>query len=193
MKDYEKMTVKELVEELTGLGVSFNKKSRKAELIELLQAETEGKGVKTVEKLDTGEVEAKPDAEETTVQDVAETKKSAKKEKAGKAVAADSGYAIIRTGGKQYQVSAGSLVRVEKIAGKVGDTIELKDVLAVFEGDTSRIGQPTVEGAVVTARIVEQDKAKKVLVFKKKRRKGYRVKKGHRQMFTALEISEITV
>ena len=191
MKDYEKMTVKELVEELTGLGVSFNKKARKAELIELLQAETAGKGGETAEKL--GTAEAKPDAEETTVQDVAETKKSAKKGKAGKAVAADSGYAIIRTGGKQYQVSAGSLVRVEKIAGKVGDTIELKDVLAVFEGDTSSIGQPTIEGAVVTARIVEQDKAKKVLVFKKKRRKGYRVKRGHRQMFTALEISEITV
>jgi len=193
MIDYEKMTVKELVEELTGLGVSFNKKARKAELIELLQTETEGKGGKTAEKLDTVEVEAKPDAEETTVQDVAETKKSAKKKKTGKVVAADSGYAIIRTGGKQYQVSAGSLVRVEKIAGKVGDTVELKDVLAVFEGDTARIGQPTIEGAVVTARIVEQDKAKKVVVFKKKRRKGYRVKKGHRQMFTALEISEITV
>ncbi|MGW8286855.1 MAG: 50S ribosomal protein L21 [Desulfobulbales bacterium] len=100
---------------------------------------------------------------------------------------------MIRTGGKQYQVSAGTLVRVEKLAGNVGDTIELNDVLAVFDGSTSKIGQPTVEGAVVTARIVEQDKAKKILVFKKKRRKGYRVKRGHRQLFTALEISGITI
>ncbi|MFC1827568.1 50S ribosomal protein L21 [Thermodesulfobacteriota bacterium] len=100
---------------------------------------------------------------------------------------------MIRTGGKQYQVSAGSLVRVEKISGNIGDTVELKDVLAVIDGDNAKIGQPTVEGAVVTATIVEQDKAKKVLVFKKKRRKGYRVKRGHRQMFTALKISDISV
>ncbi|KPK26348.1 MAG: 50S ribosomal protein L21 [Desulfobacterales bacterium SG8_35_2] len=108
-------------------------------------------------------------------------------------MSSDSGYAIIRTGGKQYQVAAGSLLRIEKIAGNVGDTVELKDVLAVFDGTQAMIGQPTVEGAVVTARIIEQDKAKKVLVFKKKRRKGYRVKRGHRQMFTALEISGISV
>ena len=90
-------------------------------------------------------------------------------------------------------MSPGSLLRVEKIAGNIGDTVELKDVLAVFKGDNTKIGQPTVEGAVVTARIIEQDKAKKVLVFKKKRRKGYRVKRGHRQMYTALEISDISV
>jgi large subunit ribosomal protein L21 len=84
-------------------------------------------------------------------------------------------------------------LRVEKINGNVGDTIELSDVLAVVDGDTVTIGQPTVDGAVVTARIIEQDKAKKVLVFKKKRRKGYRVKRGHRQMYTALEISGISV
>ena len=90
-------------------------------------------------------------------------------------------------------MSSGALVRVEKIDGNVGDSVELKDVLAVFNGDNTKIGQPTVEGAVVTARIVEQGKAKKVLVFKKKRRKGYRVKRGHRQMYTALEISSISV
>jgi large subunit ribosomal protein L21 len=190
MKDYEKMTVKELVEELTDLGVSFNKKSRKAELIELLQAEAEEKGANPAVKVKADKAEAEPAAEEKQTQAPA---KSAKKEKAGEKVSADSGYAIIKTGGKQYQVSAGSRVRVEKLAGNVGDTVELKEVLAVFNGDTARIGQPMVEGAVVTARIVEQDKAKKVLVFKKKRRKGYRVKRGHRQMFTALEIAEITV
>jgi len=192
MKDYEKMTVKELVEELTNLGVSFNKKSRKAELIELLQAETEKKGVKQAVKEETEKIVEKPASEEKPAKSTAPDK-STKKEKTGKKVAADSGYAIIRTGGKQYQVSAGTLVRVEKLVGNVGDTIELNDVLAVFDGSTSKIGQPTVEGAVVTARIVEQDKAKKILVFKKKRRKGYRVKRGHRQLFTALEISGITI
>ena len=189
MKEYEKMTVKELVDELTSLGVSFNKKSRKAELLELLLAETKEKGEESTQKEDTTEVvEASPE-----VKTAAEPKKSTKKTPAAKEVPVYSGYAIIRTGGKQYQVSAGSLVRVEKLSGNVGDTVELKDVLAVIDGDNAKIGQPTVEGAVVTATIVEQDKAKKVLVFKKKRRKEYRVKSGHRQMYTALKISDISV
>ena len=102
-------------------------------------------------------------------------------------------YAIIRTGGKQYQVAPGEHVRVEKLGGEVGDTVELADVLLVADGEDVKIGQPVVEGAKVTAQIVEQGKAKKVLVFKKKRRKGYKVKRGHRQLFTALEIKEITV
>lgn len=101
-------------------------------------------------------------------------------------------YAIIRTGGKQYQVEAGSRLRVEKLTGEVGETIELDDVLLVADGDDVKIGQPVLEGAKVTATIKEQDKAKKVLVFKKKRRKGYQVKRGHRQMYTALEINEIS-
>ena len=184
MKEYEKMTVKELIEELDSLGVSFNKKSRKAELLELLLTETKGKSKKPADKADT--VKAAP------VSKSSEAQKGGRKETAKREISADSGYAIIRTGGKQYQVSAGSLVRVEKIDGNVGDTVELQDVLAVFDGANTMIGQPTVDGAVVTARIVEQDKAKKVLVFKKKRRKGYRVKRGHRQMYTALEISGIS-
>ncbi len=102
-------------------------------------------------------------------------------------------YAIIRTGGKQYQVSSGERLRVEKLGGNVGDTIELFDVLMVADGDEIKIGQPVLEGAKVTARIMAQDKAKKVLVYKKKRRKGFEVKRGHRQMFTALEIQEISV
>ncbi len=101
-------------------------------------------------------------------------------------------YAIVRTGGKQYQVAPGERVRVEKLAGSVGDTIELTDVLLVADGEKVTIGQPVVDGAKVMARIVEQDKARKVLVFKKKRRKGYRVKNGHRQEYTALEIKEIS-
>ena len=177
MKDYEKMTVKELVDELTSLGVPFKKKSLKAELIELLLTATKKK---------SGE------KEETAKAISEEPKKSAPKAKAMDKVPAYSGYAIVRTGGKQYQVSEGTLLRVEKISGNVGDTVELKEVLALVDGDKATIGQPTLEGAVVTAKIIEQDKAKKVLVFKKKRRKGYRVKRGHRQMFTALKISDIS-
>lgn len=102
-------------------------------------------------------------------------------------------YAIIRTGGKQYQVAAGDTLRVEKLQGEVGDTIELSDVLLVADGDDVKIGQPVVDGAKVVAKIAEQGKAKKVLVFKKKRRQeGNRVKRGHRQQFTALTIEEIS-
>ena len=102
-------------------------------------------------------------------------------------------YAIIRTGGKQYQVSPGERLRVEKIDGNVGDSVELSEVLLVGDGELVKIGRPTLEGAKVTARIVGQGKAGKVLVFKKKRRKGYRVKRGHRQLFTALEIGDISM
>jgi large subunit ribosomal protein L21 len=101
-------------------------------------------------------------------------------------------YAIIRTGGKQYQVAAGDTLRVEKLQGEVGETVELSDVLLVADGDDVKVGQPVVEGARVVAKIAEQGKAKKVLVFKKKKRKGYRVRNGHRQLFTALSIEEIT-
>jgi large subunit ribosomal protein L21 len=101
-------------------------------------------------------------------------------------------YAIIRTGGKQYQVAAGDTLRVEKLKGEVGDTVELSDVLLVADGDNIRVGQPLVDGARVVAKIAEQGKAKKVLVFKKKKRKGYKVLRGHRQLFTALTIEEIS-
>jgi len=100
-------------------------------------------------------------------------------------------YAIIRTGGKQYQVEAGERLRVEKLSGNVGDSIVIEDVLLVADGENIKIGQPVVEGAKVNAKIVEQDREKKVLVFKKKKRKGYQVMKGHRQYFTSLEIQEI--
>ena len=101
-------------------------------------------------------------------------------------------YAIIRTGGKQYQVAAGDRLRVEKLAGDIGDTVEIDDVLLVADGEDVKIGQPVVDSAKVTAQIVEQGKQKKVIVFKKKRRKGYKLKKGHRQQYTALEIKEIS-
>jgi len=102
-------------------------------------------------------------------------------------------YAIVRTGGKQYQVAQGDQLRVETLAGNVGETVELDDILLVADGDNVKIGQPQVEGAKVTATIVEQDKAKKVMVFKKKRRKGYKVKNGHRQQYTALRIDGISI
>lgn len=101
-------------------------------------------------------------------------------------------YAIVRTGGKQYQVSKGDRLRVEKIKGEVGDTVELEDVLLVAGEEKIDIGTPLVDNAKVKATIVEQGKAKKVIVFKKKRRKGYRLKQGHRQSYTALTINEIS-
>ena len=202
MKDYEKMTIKELIEELISLDVKFNKKSRKAELIELLKTESKGDAPeaeqKAVAQADTSEDKPKAEKKEKPAVKSAEKEKITKpkasaKKKTGKVVSSDNSYAVIRTGGKQYQVSTGTLLRVEKIDGNVGDSIELADVLAVFDGDNIKIGQPTVEGASVSARIVEQGKAKKVVVFKKKRRKGYRVKRGHRQLYTALEVGDISL
>ncbi len=102
-------------------------------------------------------------------------------------------YAIVRTGGKQYQVANGDQVRVEKLEGNVGDNVDLNDVLMVVDGEEVKIGQPVLDNAKVTAIIAEQGKGKKVIVFKKKRRKGYRLKKGHRQSFTALKIEQISV
>lgn len=101
-------------------------------------------------------------------------------------------YAIVRTGGKQYQVEAGDTLRVEKLQGEVGDTVELGDVLLVVDGEAVRIGQPMVDGAKVVAKIVEQGRHKKVIVFKKRKRQGYQVKNGHRQMYTALTIETIS-
>lgn len=101
-------------------------------------------------------------------------------------------YAIVRTGGKQYQVAAGDQVRVEKLEGNVGDSVDLTEVLLVADGEEIQVGQPLLENCRVTAKIAEQGKAKKVIVFKKKRRKGYRLKKGHRQSYTALKIEEIS-
>ena len=101
-------------------------------------------------------------------------------------------YAIVRTGGKQYQVACGDRVRVEKLEGNVGDSVDLSDVLMVVDGEEVKIGRPLLENAKVTATIAEQGKGKKIIVFKKKRRKGYRLKKGHRQPYTALKIEAIT-
>ena len=101
-------------------------------------------------------------------------------------------YAIVRTGGNQYQLEAGDTLRVEKLQGEVGDTVELAEVLLVVDGETVTIGQPQVDGAKVVAKIVEQGRHKKVIVFKKRKRQGYQVKNGQRQMYTALTIETIS-
>jgi large subunit ribosomal protein L21 len=99
-------------------------------------------------------------------------------------------YAVIKTGGKQYKVSAGDLLKVEKLDGAVGDTIELNEVLMVG-GEEVKIGTPLLPEAKVVAQIVEQGKDKKILVFKAKRRKNSRKKYGHRQPLTRLKIIDI--
>ncbi len=99
-------------------------------------------------------------------------------------------YAVVRTGGKQYKVSEGDFLKVEKLDGAVGDTIELSEVLMVG-GDTVKIGTPLVPSASVVGKIVEQGKDKKILVFKSKRRKDSRKLRGHRQPRTILKIEKI--
>jgi large subunit ribosomal protein L21 len=101
-------------------------------------------------------------------------------------------YAVIKTGGKQYRVAQGDRLRVEKLAGNVGETVSLGEVLLVGQGDGVKVGAPLVSGAKVEAKIIAQDRGKKIIIFKFRRRKNYRRKTGHRQPFTALEITGIT-
>jgi large subunit ribosomal protein L21 len=100
-------------------------------------------------------------------------------------------YAVIKTGGKQYRVSEGSRLRVEKLPGNVGDSIELAEVLMVG-GDKVAIGKPLVKGAKVVAEVVAQARDKKVIIFKIRRRKRYRRHAGHRQPFTELLVKSVT-
>jgi large subunit ribosomal protein L21 len=102
-------------------------------------------------------------------------------------------YAIIRTGGKQFKISPGDTIKVEKISGEKGDTVEMKDVLFFAEGENILTGRPVLSNVKVVGEILGQHRAKKVIVFKKKRRKGYDKKTGHRQSFTSLKIKEINV
>ncbi|MBK8253518.1 MAG: 50S ribosomal protein L21 [Polyangiaceae bacterium] len=101
-------------------------------------------------------------------------------------------YAVIKTGGKQYRVTEGQRLCVEKLAGAAGDKVTLDEVLFVG-GDSPKIGQPTVKGASVSAEIVTQLRGKKLIVFKFRRRKNYRRKTGHRQPYTELKITGISV
>jgi len=100
-------------------------------------------------------------------------------------------YAVIRTGGKQYQVKAGDSLEVEKLDGNVGDTITLGDVLLVANDAAVTIGQPVVDGATVTAKITGQYRGDKIQVFRYRPKKRIRVHKGHRQYLTRLEVQSV--
>lgn len=100
-------------------------------------------------------------------------------------------YAIVKTGGKQILVSPGDTVQVEKLEGKVGDEVELSNVLLVKKDDGVIVGRPYVEGASVACNILEQGKGKKIIVYRYRRRKGSHKKRGHRQLFTGLQVREI--
>ena len=101
-------------------------------------------------------------------------------------------YAVIGTGGKQYKVSPGDVVRVESLEAKKGDTLEIKDVYMIADGDKISVGKPMLASAMVTVEVVDEDRGEKLLIFKHRRRKGYRKTIGHRQNFTAIKIKEIT-
>lgn len=100
-------------------------------------------------------------------------------------------YAIVEIGGMQHRVSPGDEIRVQRLNSSEGDSLTLDKVLIVQSGEAVRIGTPYVEGASVSAKVLGEVKGKKVLVFKKKRRKQYRRLRGHRQIFTSLQIDEI--
>ncbi len=100
-------------------------------------------------------------------------------------------YAVIKTGGKQYKVSPGDVLRIEKLDSKKGDTVEMKDVLLVADGEKVSIGKPTVASASVTAEVMGDGRGEKILIFKHRRRKGFRKTIGHRQDFTTIKVKEI--
>ncbi len=100
-------------------------------------------------------------------------------------------YAVVRTGGKQIRMTPGQAVRVERLAGEVGDKIELDQVLLVGGEGDPRVGTPLVGGAKVVGTITDQGRGPKITVFKMKRRKGYRVKAGHRQDYTEIHVESI--
>jgi len=101
-------------------------------------------------------------------------------------------YAVVQTGGKQYRVAEGDIICVEKLDAEVGSKVVLNEVLIIGDAANTVIGTPFVTGAAVTAEVLEQGKAKKVIIFKYKAKKDYRRKKGHRQPFTKLEIKSVS-
>ncbi len=100
-------------------------------------------------------------------------------------------YAVVKTGGKEYRISKGDIIRVEKLEGKVGDPVSLKDVLMVSQEGQVQFGIPHLTNVVVMGEIVQQVKGKKTLTYKMKRRKNYRRFKGHRQTYTYLKVNDI--
>ena len=99
--------------------------------------------------------------------------------------------AVVQTGGKQYKVSEGDEIQVEKLDGKVGESINLEKVLFCGEGESNKVGNPFLEGCSVVCEVTEQFRGKKIIVFKKHRRKNYRRKNGHRQSLTRLKVTAI--
>ncbi len=102
-------------------------------------------------------------------------------------------YAVIATGGKQYRVQPGETIQVEKLEHEAGSAVEFGEVLLVADGEKITVGKPTVAGAKVTAEVVANGRGEKLLIYKYRRRKGYRRKTGHRQPFTAVKITAINV
>ena len=100
-------------------------------------------------------------------------------------------YAVIKTGGKQYRVEEGDTLRVEKIEAATGEAVDFDQVLLIADGDDVKVGQPLLDGAKVTAEVVEQARHKKIKVVKFRRRKHYRKQQGHRQWYTAVKITGI--
>jgi large subunit ribosomal protein L21 len=102
-------------------------------------------------------------------------------------------YAVVKSGGKEYRVSKGDLIRVEKLEGKAGDQVVIRDVLMVSDEGNVQLGTPQLTNAVVTGKIVQEAKGKKVLIYKMKKRKNYRRTKGHRQTYTYLRVEDISL
>jgi large subunit ribosomal protein L21 len=102
-------------------------------------------------------------------------------------------YAVVKTGGKEYRISQGDLIRVEKMEGKAGDQVTMKDILMVSHEGQVQVGNPLLANAVITGEIVQQVKGKKVLIYKMKRRKNYRRTKGHRQTYTYIRVKDISL
>ena len=100
-------------------------------------------------------------------------------------------YAVLKTGGKQYKVSKDDIITVEKLAAEAGSAVDLDKILMIGDGEATTVGTPLLEGAKVTAEVIEQKRGKKIIVFKKKRRKNYRRTQGHRQNLTVLRITDI--
>ncbi len=102
-------------------------------------------------------------------------------------------YAIIRSGGKQYRAEVGAIIDVDRLPNEVGESLDISDVLLISNGDETVIGQPRVNGATVSATVVEQFRGKKIIVYKYRQRTNYRRKQGHRQYYTRLRIDDIEV
>lgn len=102
-------------------------------------------------------------------------------------------YAVFRTGGKQFRAEPGDRVRVPSLEAEPGDIIEFDEVLLASDGDAVSVGAPVVDGARVTAEVLAHGRTRKVIVFKRKRRKGYRKKQGHRQGFTEIRVDDVVL